>query len=348
MLDISLYVISDVLSFIFAVSANLTLLYLIAYKTPLQMRGYSTVLRVHAFNDLYYCILNFSTTVETFSYAGNLYLVLSGFIRHVSAEYGWILFCAYYQGIMLELCLTPIDFYYRYQTVCKNRTLPAHRVYLMFAGIFFLTFLHAFPVYLSFGKFGPSFDGIEEAEATLNLQELIGTTENTPSFTFSSTNQFMFYVNLGILFSGFAVVYCMVIWAFAKIHKTVKRHARSNKSSRVARMEQQINKVILLQFIIPFLGNGAPVMLTTTTSMLRIDFAELGKISRVLCAWIAVLKPVVTISLIPTYRRRVLGLARINVLSSTMSSADQEATKPNGLSRVNTISSQAVLKPSDT
>ncbi|CAD5235539.1 unnamed protein product [Bursaphelenchus xylophilus] len=208
---------------------------------------------------------------------------------------------------MLELCLTPIDFYYRYQTICLNKTLSNRRLYSIVAFVYSITFVHAFPVYQSFAKYGPANDTRIAAEALWKLEEF----EDKPSFSYNSYRDIMSYVNLLTLMTMFAVGYFVIFWAYIRIHTTVKKHVNYNQFSALASMEQQINKVILVQMIVPFFGNGIPVSVVSVTSMLHIDFHQFSIFYHISVGWIAALKPLITISLIPSYRRRIyeiLGL----------------------------------------
>ncbi|CAD5220933.1 unnamed protein product [Bursaphelenchus okinawaensis] len=220
---------------------------------------------------------------------------------------------------MLELCLTPIDFYYRYQTLCKGKTVSTSRILCIVAVVYTLTFIHAVPIYGSFAHFGPSNATSEDVAIVAELQMLPRYKQHMPSFTYSSSGEFIFYFNLVGLMSMFLIVYTTILWAYGQIRQTVAQHAKNNKFSKIGQLELQINKVILLQFLIPLLGNGIPVFLTSGSSMMHVDFVILGTINRVCCTWIAALKPIMTVILVPAYRRQVLGLAKVSWNSSSAS-----------------------------
>ncbi|CAD5228051.1 unnamed protein product [Bursaphelenchus xylophilus] len=85
------------------------------------MAGYARLLKIHAFIDLYYCIVNVATSVEPFPYGGYFYLVPTGFLRHVDNRHWWIFFFAvYYNSILAEMSISPVDFYYRYRDICRT------------------------------------------------------------------------------------------------------------------------------------------------------------------------------------------------------------------------------------
>ncbi|CAD5220846.1 unnamed protein product [Bursaphelenchus okinawaensis] len=312
---------NDLTAFCVAFVANIFLIYLIYRKTPVHMKGYSRILLVHTVQDLYYTILQFVTSVEPFSYQGKLVMVLAGMIKHVDLAYSWILFSAVYQCVIIELFLTPIDFIYRYLTVSKNKVITNMQLYTSIGIVYVISIVEAFPLAITVVKYGPTDDDKETMLFTKELQQLQPYSDYMPTFLYSNAETTLFPINVVTQIITSAFIYILIYWLYLQVCVSVKIHILHHKTSKVAQTEQQINRVMFVQFLIPFLGNCLPIMITSMFSILKIDCVMLGMYNRVVCAWLTAIKPLFTICLIPSYRNQIYKTKKSSVFATTVATA---------------------------
>jgi hypothetical protein len=97
---------------------NILLFYLIIKRTPKEMQSYSRIMRVHCVSDMIYDTIQCIAGVNALPIGGKVYMVLQGFQTHVSLTVNRYLFDAYFWSLLFSIALLPIDFYYRYRSVC--------------------------------------------------------------------------------------------------------------------------------------------------------------------------------------------------------------------------------------
>ncbi|CAD5228047.1 unnamed protein product [Bursaphelenchus xylophilus] len=269
------------------------------------MVGYARLLKIHAFIDLYYCIINVATSVEPFPFGGNFYLVPTGFLRHVNDRHLWTFFFgAYYHSILAEMSITPVDFYYRYLNICRHQTMTDRHLYSFIALLFTLSVIHSFPAYLALGNFGPSFETPFEANVTMKLHEIDRFADLETIFAYNPTSGFMEYFNLVILQLNFTIGFLVISWSYLKIRKKLKDHSTANPSSNIHHIESQINSIMLLQLLLPVLGISLSIIITGTTGVMQFSFPEMGAINRIVTKWISALKPIITVTIVSAYRKK--------------------------------------------
>ncbi|CAD5228045.1 unnamed protein product [Bursaphelenchus xylophilus] len=272
------------------------------------MAGYARLLRIHAYVDLYYCVVNFSTSVEPVPYSGYFYLVPTGFLRHINNHYCWAFFLgAFYHTVLIEMCITPIDLYYRYLNVCRNRTMSNKALYGVVISLLLLTFFFSIPVYCATGRFGPSFETPLEADITLRLFQIERFADLDTIFAYNPTSGLMAYFNHVVLQCTFSISFLSVAWSYFNIRRKLKDHSKANPTSKVHHLENQINRIMLLQVLVPVFAIGLSVTSTATAGIVQYNLPQMGAVIRVTGKWICALKPLITIFLISAYRK---GLAR--------------------------------------
>jgi hypothetical protein len=106
---------------------------------------------------------------------------------------------SYVYGIILLITTVPIDFYYRFSSVCK-KTPTMCQLILWLITIILLSFLETLPIYW-FVKFGPDNDDLESE--TRILFEYFGWTshKDIPNFIVISTARFSLKTRLNAIFS---------------------------------------------------------------------------------------------------------------------------------------------------
>lgn len=129
----SLFLINEIVAFIFGLFFNIILLFLIHFHTPDFMRSYAIILRIHAISDILFDFTNFITSTvsyltknllrffqHSFVLQGRYYFINYGILRsfwtpktvfYAVQAYFWIV-------IYVPMWLMPLDFYYRLRAVC--------------------------------------------------------------------------------------------------------------------------------------------------------------------------------------------------------------------------------------
>ncbi|CAD5228049.1 unnamed protein product [Bursaphelenchus xylophilus] len=272
------------------------------------MAGYARLLRIHAYVDLYYCVVNFSTSVEPVSYRGYFYLVPTGFLRHINNRYWWAFFLGtFYHTVLIEMLITPVDFYYRYITVCRNRTMTNKTLYGVVTFLLLLSLFVSIPVYWAVGPVGPSHRTPLEANITLTLYEIERFADLDTIFAYNPTSGFTAYFNHIVLQCTFFIGFLAVTWSYVSIRRKLKEHSKANPKSKLHHLEHQINRIMLLQLLVPVFAIGLAVAVTATAAVVQYDLPQMGAVYRVTCKWVSALKPLITMFLISAYRN---GLAR--------------------------------------
>ncbi|CAD5205996.1 unnamed protein product [Bursaphelenchus okinawaensis] len=153
----------------------------------------------------------------------------------------------FYHGTVLELCILPADFYYRYAVVVRNRTVTSLRLYIIISIMVTLTFILTFPLYSMVTYYGPSYETKIDKNATETLYQIPRFRKDIGMFSYNPRGKFFTKLHSGILTlaSVFGCSFALLI--YHRISSVLKKHAETNPNGGVVQVERQINKIILLQ-----------------------------------------------------------------------------------------------------
>lgn len=110
---------------------------------------------------------------------GHVFCLWQGFITEIPLLISHIMFSCWFWILLTAITLLPIDFYYRYQSVCHNKELTSKTIAIMVFFAYFVTWLHTFPNSYNYMVFGPSPETIEYSKKLEKYSQWKG---NVPSF----------------------------------------------------------------------------------------------------------------------------------------------------------------------
>uniref|UniRef100_A0A1I7RMG8 7TM_GPCR_Srx domain-containing protein n=1 Tax=Bursaphelenchus xylophilus TaxID=6326 RepID=A0A1I7RMG8_BURXY len=121
------------------------------------------------------------------------------------------------------------------------------QLYSLIGFLFTLTLLHSFPVYLFVARFGPSSETPVDANVAVKLHDIERFADLHTIFAYNLTSGFMAYFNLIALELNFTIGLLVISWSYLKIRRKLKNHSRANPLSSIHHIENQINRIMMLQ-----------------------------------------------------------------------------------------------------
>ncbi|KAI6224128.1 7TM GPCR, serpentine receptor class r (Str) family-containing protein [Aphelenchoides besseyi] len=279
-------------------------------------------MRVHCLSDMFYDAIQLASGVHAHPIGGKIFMMLQGFVTHVSLTVNRYLFDAYFWSLLFSIALLPIDFIYRYRSVCHNKDLSNLQLYLMVFLAYFVTWIQAFLVSFTFLQIGPAPDSVE---FTRELQQFPQWENDVPSYSVTVLGATKSLSNSIFILCLNSFSYGIIIYTFRQIQSTLKENAAANlQNIRSSELQKQVSRILALQSILPLFVICLPVMLTVLFSLLKYDLPHFGAYDSAIYVWFSAVKPTATILIIPSYRRyvrsRLFGLNRQRVFSVAKSS----------------------------
>ncbi|KAI6196126.1 hypothetical protein M3Y94_01072100 [Aphelenchoides besseyi] len=203
--------------------------------------------------------------------------------------------------ILIAIALLPIDFFYRFKSVCHNTELQSRTIYIQVFFAYFITWLHAFPNSFNYLEIGPR---PETVEFTSELQqfELFNTTDGVPSYGVTvlggtkSLSNFIFILLLNVF------VYTVITYTSIRIFYALKENAHKIQNSKAAELQRQVTRILALQALVPLLIICVPTIGIVFLALARIDVLRAGAIYVSILSWLSAVKPAATIAVVPKYR----------------------------------------------
>ncbi|KAI6193516.1 hypothetical protein M3Y96_01025900 [Aphelenchoides besseyi] len=288
----------------FGFALNLLLLFLISYKTPSAMRSYARIMRIHVITDLLYDFAILFTGVHPVPIGGKVYLITQGFYTHTDISVTRYICTWYFWEILIAIALLPIDFFYRFKSVCHNTELQSRTIYIQVFFAYFITWLHAFPNSFNYLEIGPR---TETAEFTSELQrfELFNTTDGVPSYgvtVLGGTKALSNFIFI-LLLNAFA--YTVITYTSIRIFYALKHNANKIQNSKAAELQRQVTRILALQASVPLLIICVPTIGIVFLALAHIDVPRAGAIYVSILSWLSAVKPAATIAVVPRYRNYV-------------------------------------------
>ncbi|CAD5212766.1 unnamed protein product [Bursaphelenchus okinawaensis] len=284
---------NDNMSLISGVVGNIILIYLLKTQTSKLMKHYARLLILHCITDLLYLIIGYVQKHEVYAFDGVVFMTINGlttsFSKYVS---GWITTMSFYME-MMELAMMIFDFFYRYNSICRNYIMSDRQLYTSVTVIYIVVFIQAVPPF--------RMSQVMETEYHDNLlRQYLGyvpyycAAKNTPfdrTMVLSST-----------VLTNLFCVFCfmLVLW---KINRFLKVNRCVVKSTRSAEIEKQITRLFLVQNLIPIFVLSIPLLCLISFAFFGFNFVLLGKITRGILCWTGAAKSLAAICVTPTFRR---------------------------------------------
>ncbi|KAI6180148.1 hypothetical protein M3Y98_00688100 [Aphelenchoides besseyi] len=282
---------------------NILLFYLIHKRTPKEMQSYSRIMRVHCLSDMFYDAIQLTTGVHANPIGGKVYMMLQGFVTHVDLTLNRYLFDLYFWSILFSIALLPIDFIYRYRSVCHNRDLTNFQVYSMVFIAYFITWFHTFVVSFLFLEIGPSPNSVQ---FTRELEQFPQWKGDVPSFSVTVLGSTKALSNFVFILCLNSISYGIIIYTFRKIQLTLKKNAVVNQqNSRSFDIQKQVSRILALTAILPLVVICIPCVLTVVLALAQIDMPHFGAFGSAVYVWLSAAKPTATILIVPRYRNYV-------------------------------------------
>ncbi|KAI6238635.1 hypothetical protein M3Y99_00667800 [Aphelenchoides fujianensis] len=308
---------------------NGLLLFLLARHTPTAMRSYARVMRVHCVSDVLYDLGVLATGVHPVPLGGKVFLVLQGFYLHADAWWGRWLFSWYFWEILIAIALLPIDFFYRFRSVCHNVELSTRTLGWLVFVAYFVTWLHAFPNSLNYLQVGPR---AEAADFTRELERHaeFRTARGVPSFGVTvlggtkALSNFLFILALNC----FVVV--VIAYTSLRIRAALRSNAHTVRNAKAAELQRQVTRILVLQAVLPLVVICLPTVAVVSLALARVDVPRAGAVAVAVLSWLSAVKPAATIAVVPRYRAFVRSLfcrsaTKTPAPTSAFSTVDQEA-----------------------
>ncbi|KAI6210931.1 hypothetical protein M3Y96_00379900 [Aphelenchoides besseyi] len=281
--------INEVSAFVFGVFFNSALLYLIQRRTSSLMKSYAVILRHCLTLKGRFYFFNGAPHSKYFDQYTTSILVRA---------YLWIV-------IYIPLTLIPLDFVYRYRSVCHGDLISKRAVGFYVICAYSITFLIAFPYNGLYLKSGPS---EETAKYDYIFGEALGFNHGEiPSYLSMGIRA---PLECGILSLVVLVVfldYGFIVYVVVMIKKKMAESLQRNVSRKAEATQKSVSRVIMIQAMIP-LFLCVPAAINILCALFLIDVPYLAPYVFSIVSWMAALKPFVTIMLVPTYRCSILRL----------------------------------------
>ncbi len=308
--------IQSYVAFSLSIVINVLALILIATKSPSELGQYRIILYNFSINDLIF------TTISTF---GPMQVLLSGSTTTVYIAWGPLarlsasirsdaviaLFGITLAFFVYSIALIIMAFVYRYNMLCRLFRPSNVQLQLSLVSVFISTLI--IPITFYFSTI-PTDQLVNLYNSRVVIQsEQLNATTITDEYVIFGTD---FSVNLLGLFPtamtllSFIPAYVTVIWCFMKIYRYLKER-RSSLSPATLRMQKNLLVTLTAQSLLPAICVATPgvnyvvYLLDSSNQSPVFQF-----IAFTLPQWLPAINPLLTITLIPSFRRGLFAWFR--------------------------------------
>ncbi|KAI6183202.1 Seven TM Receptor [Aphelenchoides bicaudatus] len=278
---------------------NMLLLFLITKRTPSVMKSYSRIMKIHCLSDVAYDSVCFITGLHPTPIAGHVFCLWQGFITKVPLWLNHILFSCWYWVLLTAVTLLPVDFYFRYMSVCHNKDLTNRQIAIMVFCAYFVTWLHTFPNSYNYMVFS---DTPEAAEYTKELERFEQWKGNVPSYAATILGGSKAVANYLYVILLNVVCYSIIGYTSYQINKALKQNANVNKNTKSMELQKQVSRILILQFTLPLTVVSIPMSVIAVLGLMKVDVPYAGAFSSATYYWLSAVKPIATILIVRSYR----------------------------------------------
>ncbi|CAD5215759.1 unnamed protein product [Bursaphelenchus xylophilus] len=325
---------NQLLASVFGVIFNLLLLYLVKNATSLDIKAYSRLLALHSSADLLFVLIFTICSLRVVTTDTQLFVVVTGVLSNYGPTLGRTTILVYTMIFILEITLIPIDYFYRYMMVCKNRQFTTSRLmYCVCVSIgfaFIQTLISNFCI-----EFGPSPENLhywKVINKTLQYDVTLPYAAYDPSNKYVSYN----FISAVLIIS---ISYNIIGYCTFKIRKTLRANERSRVRRESRRISVQITRIMILQALLPCIVFCAPAALVCSSFLLGIEFNSMHDFVCISIHWMPACKPLATIFIVHPYRRAFLRRINYRLAGETtvVSSNEESCSIKNTYSEPNEI-----------
>ncbi|KAH7694896.1 7TM GPCR protein [Aphelenchoides avenae] len=303
---------------------NALLASLVLFRTSRRLRSYSKVLLFNCITDTIFATSSLLVKLHVDIRSGVLFASLHGILERETFAENYTVSTIWIAVTYYTVASTAVPLVYRYFAVCRNRHLGALEVATLIAAVVAGSSFVPLTMEL-FSR--PAGEVITTEMATYAD---IGTCENRHDIPYFSIVSFSASMMLPLTASSFVVTvsYSVIIVCSYKIWHHVKHSAMM--SNRMLAIQSQLNRVLLLQALLPLILNVAPLSATFLVLIFRAE--GLGRVivtTTSVLAWIPALNPLLAICFVKQYRQEILNLFRRTKIGAEVSSTHAVSTRTN-------------------
>ncbi|KAI1697645.1 serpentine type 7TM GPCR chemoreceptor str domain-containing protein [Ditylenchus destructor] len=203
----------------------------------------------------------------------------------------------------LSVCSPAVQFLYRYLVLCREWT-PSYRLYAALLSAVVL-------ILLTYTLTSSLFEAeVYISRSTNTLYQKFILTPNPSNVDLllmkdvSSSTLFALILVAIILLDNVIIVVCGIkMW----LHLRRDFEIVSNLNENNRRLQRQVNYVLLVQALLPFVGHLIPVCFTTIGNLMKVNTFIMPLIFQFSTLCVMNANPLFTIMLIKSYRRQILG-----------------------------------------
>uniref|UniRef100_A0A7E4W4P0 G-protein coupled receptors family 1 profile domain-containing protein n=1 Tax=Panagrellus redivivus TaxID=6233 RepID=A0A7E4W4P0_PANRE len=284
---------------VFSYACNLTLLYCIVKNWKPRLRSLNVILVQNVALDLILGLFPITSGMWMAFVNGRVYVMQTGLVRFVNYNIACLVYCAYCGVLCLCVLAFPMQFFFRYKTLCKKDDVSKYlhaalwTVLMILAGTIFTGFYLAYSFHANLTEF--------DLPASKVIGEYVTFDENT-AFVVTESKSFWFPATFGFILITFIISCFIVLYYANKISKFIYENAAMTENFK--HLYLMLHKTLMLQAALFFVAGVIPVITMSVYSVLQVQNAPcIFAIASSAFAWVSVINPCVSIYLIRPYRR---------------------------------------------
>ncbi|KAE9554282.1 hypothetical protein FO519_002516 [Halicephalobus sp. NKZ332] len=279
---------------------NLTLLYLIIYKTSFRLRDYRPILLQNCLIDIFFNIINTMTKTQVDQKNGNFYMYMIGPLENITAPYNNLLICLWVFSLFYCLTGVPVQFVYRYILIVRASKVTFVHYFSLLISALLAALIYALWTVYTFLHNEPRWK-----KASVLLQEDPNYSEGLPNFVVASIDEWPLRILFIYAYFLVCVVYIITIFSSTKVW----RHLKSMENQMTVQVQdahRQITVTLFFQAIIPCVVSLIPIITAVTMAFIHGNVPGLGLILALLYTAIPIVNPLLTLIVVRNYRRNAI------------------------------------------
>uniref|UniRef100_A0A7E4V3W4 G_PROTEIN_RECEP_F1_2 domain-containing protein n=1 Tax=Panagrellus redivivus TaxID=6233 RepID=A0A7E4V3W4_PANRE len=300
--------IDEALASIFSYICNICLLYCVLKNYKPELKRLNMILIQNITLDLILGMFPIISGMWMAFVDGKVYVLMTGLVKYTSYNFACYSYCMYCAVLCLCVFAFPMQFYFRYKTLCREDKVPTYLhiglwvILLTLATIIFWGFWIAYSFQHDLSTFNP--------KAAEVLSFYVGFDEDTP-FVVAETSSFAFPGTFGFILITY-IISCGIVCYYALcISQFVHRNAAMTANFK--HLYMMLHRTLMTQAALFFIAAVIPVTTMSIFSVFRIPNAYyLFALASSAFAWVSAINPCVSIYLIRPYRRFLIRTIKKN------------------------------------
>ncbi|KAI6189609.1 hypothetical protein M3Y97_00027200 [Aphelenchoides bicaudatus] len=273
-------------------------MYLAIKKTNKTMQQYKLIILLSAIVDFLFSTTTFISMPLADMVDGKLFLINSGYFAHAQQPLSIIVFSCWLYTLYLLLVNAAMIFFYRYNVLCKQKSLSLWRFGKTYAAISAYVVIQCVLCYFT-----------AEDSSGNRFQQIIAQNllfaEDTPTVNVYDATKLVPVLHL--LHGNFicSCLYGTIIFTGYKVHKTLA-FSRRFMSRNTINVQNQLTKIMVLQAVYPLISLVTPILLYCTGPLFHVTLPFVGLFLSVTVSLIPIVNSLTTCVIIPSFRRSIL------------------------------------------